>query len=67
MVAGYDFVGDAFTGVQTGPAAVRGGMPVRRGEGGRGGGKRALGWWTATVFVEEAGTCLAAARPLCCS
>lgn len=41
VVAGYDFVGDAFTGVQTGPAAVRGGMPVRRvggwevGEGGK--------------------------------
>jgi hypothetical protein len=28
VVAGYDFVGDAYTGLQTGPAAVRGGLPV---------------------------------------
>lgn len=29
VVTGYDFVGDSFTGLQTGPSAVRGGMPVR--------------------------------------
>jgi hypothetical protein len=28
VVAGYDFVGSNFTGLQTGPAAVRGGPPV---------------------------------------
>jgi hypothetical protein len=33
VVAGYDFVGDAFTGLQTGPSAVRGGTPVRAGAG----------------------------------
>lgn len=33
VVTGYDFVGDAFTGLQTGPSAVRGGMPVRGVEG----------------------------------
>jgi hypothetical protein len=32
VVTGYDFVGDAFTGVQTGPAAIRGGMPVSLGQ-----------------------------------
>jgi hypothetical protein len=28
VVTGYDFVGDAFTGLQTGPASIRGGLPV---------------------------------------
>jgi uncharacterized protein HemX len=32
VVTGYDFVGDAFTGVQTGPAAIRGGTPVGLGQ-----------------------------------